>query len=113
VIARAAFVMALLLAATRAHAAEPWIGRWAEDVKYCTKAGESGNETPMTFTRTTARWFGTCNIRSIRKQHDSWILSAKCPSTPGLLRIHLRIEGDRLKAFWGEAHPLMLARCPS
>jgi hypothetical protein len=112
VIARAAFLIALLLAATSAHAAEPWIGRWAEDVKYCTTPGESANETPMTFTRTTARWFGTCKVSSIRKQGQIWALKARCPSTPAPLDIHLSMQGEKLKAFWGEAHPQVMVRCP-
>ena len=29
----------LLLGIMRAHAADPWIGRWAEETKFCTKAG--------------------------------------------------------------------------
>jgi hypothetical protein len=112
VIARAAFLMALLLAATRAHAAEPWVGRWAEDARYCTRAGQSANETPMTFTRTTARWFGTCSIRSIRKLGSVWVLKAKCPSAKSLLQINLSMQGEKLKAFWGEAHPQVMVRCP-
>ena len=110
--AAAAFLL-LLLAPAHLHAAEPWLGRWAEDAKYCAKPGESGNETPMTFTRTSARWFGTCKIRSVRTQGKSWVLSTKCPSSAAPLRIHLHMEGDRLKAFWGEAHPLLMARCAS
>ena len=102
----------LLLGITQAHAAEPWIGRWAEEAKYCTRPGESGNETPMTFTRTTARWFGTCSIRSIRKQSSVWVLKAKCPSAKPLLEIRLSMEGEKLKAFWGEAHPQVMVRCP-
>jgi hypothetical protein len=108
-------VAAVLLAfvAVPAAAAEPWLGRWAEDAKFCTTPGESGNETPMTFTRTTARWFGTCHIRSSRKQGAVWVLRAKCPSAREPLRIHLSMEGDKLKAFWGEAHPQVMVRCPA
>jgi hypothetical protein len=108
-----ALLFVLLLVAAPASAAEPWLGRWAEDTKYCTKPGESGNETSMTFTPTTARWFRTCTIRSIRKQGSAWALKAKCPSSPAPLDISLRMEGDRLKAFWGEAHPQLMTRCPS
>ncbi len=110
---RLALLFVLLLFASPAAAAEPWLGRWAEDAKNCTKPGESGNETPMTFTRTTARWFGTCTIRSIRKQGNVWALKAKCPKSSALLDIRLSLEGGKLKAFWGEAHPQLMARCPS
>jgi hypothetical protein len=103
---------ALLFGVTQAHSAESWIGRWAEETKFCTRPGESGNETPMVFSRTTARWFGTCNIRSIKKQSDVWVLKAKCPSARPLLEIRLSIQGERLKAFWGEAHPQVMVRCP-
>ena len=109
---RLALLFVLLLLAAPASAAEPWIGRWAEEAKFCTKPGESGNETPMTFTRTTARWFRTCQIRSIRKQGSSWALKAKCPSSSALLGIKLRMEGDKLEAYWGEAHPQVMVRCP-
>ena len=109
---RALTVIVLLLGITQAHAADPWIGRWAEETKYCTRSGESGNETPMVFTRTTARWFGTCNIRSIRKQGSVWILNARCPGTKPILQISLSMEGEKLKAFWGEAHPQVMVRCP-
>ena len=102
----------LVLGATPAPAAEPWIGRWAEEVQYCTKPGTSGNETPMAFTRTTARWFGTCRIRVIRKQGATWVLKAKCPSAKPLLDIRLSMQGKKLEAFWGEAHPQVMARCP-
>lgn len=110
---RLALLFVAVLGAAPASAAEPWLGRWAEDAKYCTRSGESGNETPMTFTRTTARWFGTCTIRSIRKQGNAWALKAKCPKAAAPLDIHLSMEGDKLKAFWGEAHPQLMARCPS
>ncbi len=109
---RATALAVLLLGVTQAHAAEPWIGRWAEETKYCTKPGESGNETPMVFTRTTARWFGTCNIRSIKKQSSVWVLSVKCPSVKPLLEISLSMQREELKAFWGEAHPQVMRRCP-
>ena len=109
---RLALLFVLLLAAP-ASAAEPWLGRWAEDAKYCSRPGESANETPMAFTRTTARWFGTCTIRSIRKQGNAWALKAKCPRSAAPLDIQLSMEGDKLKAFWGEAHPQLMARCPS
>jgi len=109
---RALALILLLLGITQAHAAEPWIGRWAEETKYCIRPGESGNETPMVFTRTTARWFGTCNIRSIRKQSSAWVMKAKCPSTKPLLDISLSMQGEKLKAFWGEAHPQVMVRCP-
>jgi hypothetical protein len=111
---RYAFVLAaviLSLGATSAFAAEPWIGRWAEETKFCTKPGTSGNETPMAFTRTTARWFGACKIRSIRKQGATWILKAKCPSARPLLDIRLSMQGKKLEAFWGEAHPQVMVRC--
>ena len=108
-----ALLFVLAFGAAPAAAAEPWLGRWAEDAKYCTKPGESGNETPMTFTRTTARWFGTCKIRSIRKQGRVWALKAKCPSSSPLLDIRLSMQGDKLEAFWGEAHPQIMTRCPS
>ena len=109
---RFALLLVLLLGAAPASAAEPWLGRWAEDATYCTKPGESGNETPMTFTRTTARWFGTCKICSIRKQGNAWALKAKCPGSSAPLDIRLSMEGGKLKAFWGEAHPQLMARCP-
>lgn len=108
---RAFALAALLWDVTQARAAEPWIGRWAEETKYCTKPGESGNETPMAFTRTTARWFGTCSIRSIGKQSSVWILKAKCPSAKPLLEIRLSMEGEKLRAVWGEAHPQVMVRC--
>ena len=110
---RLVLLFVLLLGAAPAFAAEPWLGRWAEEAKYCTKPGESGNETPMTFTRTTARWFRTCAIRSIRKQGSAWALKAKCPSSRTPLDIRLRMEGVRLEAYWGEAHPQLMRRCPS
>ena len=103
---------AVLLGIGQAQAVEPWIGRWAEETKFCTKPGTSGNETPMAFTRTTARWFGTCQIRSIRKISDTWVLRAKCPSAKPLLKISLSMQGDKLEAFWGEAHPQVMVRCP-
>jgi hypothetical protein len=81
-------------------------------MRYCTRAGESGNETPMVFTHTTARWFGTCKIRSIRKQSSVWVLKAKSPSAKPLLEIRLSMLNEKLKAVWGEAHPQMMARCP-
>jgi hypothetical protein len=106
---RSALVFAIGVAP--AFAAEPWIGRWAEEQKFCTRPGESGNETPMAFTRTTARWFGTCKIRSIGRQGKSWSLKAKCPGARALLVIKLRMEGEKLEAYWGEAHPQVMARC--
>jgi hypothetical protein len=109
---RALALAVLMLVATPALAAEPWIGRWARETKYCAKPGESGNETPMAFTRTTARWFGTCKIRSIRKQSSVWVLKAKCPSAKSLLQINLSMQGEKLQAFWGEAHPQVMVRCP-
>jgi hypothetical protein len=112
VTARAVALAALLFGVTQAHAAEPWIGRWAEETKYCTRAGESGSETPMAFMRTTARWFGTCSIRSIRKQGSVWVLRTKCPSAKPLLEIRLSMQGEKLKAVWGEAHPQVMVRCP-
>ena len=110
---RLALLFVLLLFAGPASAAEPWLGRWAEDAKNCTKPGEFGNETPMALTRTTARWFRTCTIRSIRRQGDAWALKAKCPSSRAPLDIRLGMKGDRLEAFWGEAHPQLMTRCPS
>lgn len=109
---RALALAVLLLGITQARAAEPWIGRWAEERKFCTRPGETGNETPMAFTRTTARWFGTCNIRSIKKQSAVWVLKAKCPSAKPLLEISLSMQGEKLNAFWGEAHPQVMVRCP-
>ena len=112
---RSAFVFAaviLSLGATPAFSADPWIGRWAEEAKFCTKPGESGNETPMAFTRATARWFRTCRIRSIRKQGATWFLKAKCPSARPLRDIRLSMQGKKLEAFWGEAHPQVMVRCP-
>ena len=102
----------LVLNATFAFAAEPWIGRWAEETRFCARPGESGNETPMTFTRTTARWFGNCKVRSIRKQGATWALKVKCPSARPLLGIKLSMQGNKLEAYWGEAHPQVMARCP-
>ena len=101
----------LLLGITQAQATEPWIGRWAEERKYCTSPGESGNEMPMAFTRTTARWFRPCNIRSIKKQSAVWVLKAKCPSVKPLLEIRLSMQGEKLRAVWGEAHPQVMVRC--
>jgi len=105
-------VIAILAGVAPAIAAEPWIGRWAEEAKFCTRPGSSGNETPMTFTHTTARWFGTCNIRSIRRQGGSWVLKAKCPRNGATLQIWLSREGEKLRAAWGEAHPQVMVRCP-
>jgi len=106
-------VALLVCLAGPAFAAEPWLGKWAEDIKFCAKPGNSGNETPMTFTRTTARWFGTCKIHSIRKQGPVWVLKAKCPSARPLLGIHVSMQGEKLEAVWGEAHPQVMVRCPA
>jgi hypothetical protein len=104
-------VLALMFAAlalsptSSALAAEPYEGRWAEDIAWCRNTRASGTDNvPITITRRAIETFASsCRVRSTIRKGTDWHLRTSCrdegqsenePRTD--VTFVLRIDGDRL-----------------
>jgi len=108
-----AFALAgsLVLATTAAaSAAEPWIGRWAADVRSCSGAGG-----PLLVTQNAIEWPAVrCTVAKSYKVGNVWYLSGRCSGEGGVSMVPMRFQmrGDRLVFDWGRSRTEELRRCP-
>jgi hypothetical protein len=106
-----AMAASLVLAATAASAAEPWIGRWAVDVHACSGSGIG----PLLVTQHAIEWpAARCAINRSYKVGNAWHVSGRCWGEGGVSMIPMRLQmrGDRLVFDWGRARTEELRRCP-
>jgi hypothetical protein len=102
----------LMLTATAASAAEPWIGRWAADVGSCSGAGGIG---PLLVTQNAIEWpAARCTVQRSYKVGNAWYVSGRCSGdgVVSMVPMRLQMRGDRLVFDWGRARPEELRRCP-
>jgi hypothetical protein len=106
--------MGALLGATPACAAEPWIGRWAPDIKACN--GTGGNALwPLQVTPLALKWPAThCTVHKSYKVGQAWHVGARCSGdgVVSMVPMRLQMRGDRLVLDWGRARAEELRRCP-
>ena len=109
-----ALATGVLLAATEASAAEPWIGRWAVDALTC--KGTSDNPIwPLHVTEQALKWpAALCTVHTSYKVGNVWYVSGRCwgEGVVSMIPMRLQMRGDRLVFDWGRARAEELRRCP-
>jgi hypothetical protein len=94
-----------------AHAAEPFVGRWAVTPAVCEGGGGSSAATAaLTATDTSLSCFdGTCRIAKMYKAEAVYV-QAHCPKED--VAVTLDAQGSRMRVTWGKSKPEELKRCP-
>ncbi len=113
--AAAAVAAVVVFWAATAVAAEPWLGRWIVDPKFCTEVGDTSDTMPLIIRPKSLEWFvARCTYRSATRRGDRWHLDARCSAegSRGPTPIVLQIEGERLMVRWGGGRPIEMRRCP-
>lgn len=97
-----AFLLPANLLIESASAAEPYEGRWAENLEWCKNTGT--DEAPITITRRSIETFASsCRVVSIGGKAPLWRIRTSCRDegqsekekrTPNTFS--LRVDGDRL-----------------
>jgi hypothetical protein len=109
-------VAAALLFAGAAEAAEPWIGRWIIDPKFCKEVGDTTETMPLILRAKSLKWYTTrCSYHSgATRRGESWHIDARCSGEGKRSRIPivLQVKGDRMVMRWGDAKPDEMRRCP-
>ncbi len=113
-LAAAALAAAVIVSPAGASAAEPWLGRWIVDPKFCTEQGDTSETMPLIVKARTLEWFvARCTYSSATRRGDRWHLNARC-STEGIrgpMPIVLQIKGERLVVRWDGGSPIEMQRC--
>ena len=110
----AILVVIAFLAVPCAAATDPWLGRWANDIRACESAEHSVDEA-LIVTPNSLKWPQTlCTVALSYKLRDSWHISARCwgEGHVSTLPITLRMNGKRLLLDWARAPTEELRRCP-
>ena len=98
--------------ASSAHAAEPFVGRWAAKPEVCSlHGGDSAATSVLVATANSLWWFdGYCSIGKMYKAKAIYV-QAHC-GAKGDVPVTLDAEGNRMRVTWGRAKPEQLKRCP-
>jgi hypothetical protein len=93
-----------------AHAAEPFVGRWAVNAEVCSvRGGNSAATAALVATDTSLWWFdGNCRIGKMYKAKAVYV-QAHCDGKD--VPVTLDAAGDRMRVTWGRAKPEELKRC--
>ena len=113
-LAAAALAAAVILSPVMASAAEPWLGRWIVEPKFCTEQGDTSETMPLIVTARTLEWFvARCTYSSATQRGGRWHLNARCSvdGSRGPTPIVLQIKGERLVVRWGGESPIEMQRC--
>lgn len=108
-------VLLTVLWVSPALAAEPWLGRWVSDLKYCKDEGDTAETMPLILRERTIEWFvARCTYRGATKRGDTWRISARCSAEgeTSPTTIALRMRGSKLAIGWGKAPVEERQRCP-
>jgi hypothetical protein len=93
-----------------AHAAEPFVGRWAVTPTACHSHGGAAANTPLVATETWVTWFdGHCRIGKMYKAGHAVYLQVHC--SKGDRPVTLTASGDRMRVTWGGAKFEDMKRC--
>ena len=104
-----------MLAAATAHAAEPWIGRWAVDPTACSLFGKTAATSPLIVTSYAVRWFtDVCRIGTMYKTGGAVHIEGLCAGEGGTRSIPFMLQpkGDRLLVKWNRNFSGEMQRCP-
>jgi hypothetical protein len=97
--------------ASSAHAAEPFLGRWAVTPAACYGQGDTAASAPLIATATWLTWFdGHCRIGKMYKAGETVYLQVHC-STKGDVPVTLNASSDRIRVIWGGAKFEEMKRC--
>ena len=108
-----ALVVALVLIAGPALAAEPQVGRWAADLQNCSGSGAPW-AAPLIVAPTTLTWATEfCTIGKMYKADRALYIEGRCSNGGAMTRraITLAMKGERLAVTWGGEQTEM-KRCP-
>jgi hypothetical protein len=116
---RRLIALAVLLAAPAgAIAAEPYEGRWTEDLAWCRNTRRNGDEIPITITRHSVEQFASlCRVQAVRRSGATWRLDTLCRDEGEdaeqriANRFELRVDGDKL-VMHDTAGVRHFTRCP-
>jgi hypothetical protein len=97
-------------AASSAHAAEAFVGRWAVTPEVCNGRGSTAATSALVATDTSLWWFdGYCRIGKMYKAKAVYV-QAHC-SGKGDVPVTLDAQGDRMTVSWNRAKNEQLRRC--
>src|SRR5262245_7814827 len=102
-----------VLATTSAHAADPWIGRWAVDEQSC--RGTQNGIWPVLITERALQWpAALCTVNTSYRVGNAWYVSGRCwgEGVVSMIPMRLQMRGERLAFDWGLARTEELRRCP-
>ena len=108
-----AFLLASLLVAAPALAAEPQVGRWATDPVNCSGSA-APRAAPLIVAPTTLTWATEfCAVGKMYKADRALYIEGRCSSGGAMTRraITLAMKGERLAVTWGGEQTEM-KRCP-
>lgn len=104
----------LLVVCGVAHAAEPFIGRWAINPVGCTIDGDTSETAPLVATATTIKWFvASCKIAKMYKTGSAVHIQARCSAEgqASMTPITLDARGDRMRVTWDGSKVEDMRRC--
>lgn len=106
----AAVALAVLLGCP-AHAAEPWVGRWAASPSACGFGGSTPTTAALVVNDTSLNWYsGHCRIGKMYKLGQAAYIEARC-SGSNSVPVTLEPRGDRMRVTWNRAKAEDLHRC--
>jgi hypothetical protein len=93
-----------------AHAAEPWVGRWAVNQAACGIGGNTPTTTALVVNDTSLNWYsGHCRIGKMYKLGQAAYIEARCWDSQ--VPVTLEPRGDRMRVTWNRAKAEDLQRC--
>jgi hypothetical protein len=93
-----------------AHAAEPWVGRWAINQAACGIGGNTPATATLVVNDTSLNWYsGHCRIGKMYKLGQAAYIEARCWDSQ--VPVTLEPRGDRMRVTWNRAKAEDLQRC--
>jgi hypothetical protein len=93
-----------------AHAAEPWVGRWAVNVSACGFGGSTPGTAALVVNDTSLNWYsGPCRIGKMYKLGQTAYIQARCWDSD--VPVTLDPRGDRMRVTWNRGKTEELQRC--
>jgi hypothetical protein len=93
-----------------AHAAEPWVGRWALSPSACGFGGSTRQTAALVVNDTSLNWYsGACRIGKMYKLGQTAYIQARCWDSD--VPVTLDPRGDRMRVTWNRGRTEELQRC--